>query len=223
MGEAVGQSLPVAVGVLISPMPIVAVVLMLLTPRARSNASTFLLGWVVGIAVVGAVLVLVAGAAGAAGDGTPPTWASVLKIVLGLLLVLLALRSWRTRPRGGAEPPTPGWMRAVDGFTPARAFGLAVLLGVVNPKNLLLVVSGAAAIAAATPSTGARLGALAVFVVVASLGVAAPLVVYLAGGPRAGAVLDELKTWMVQHNAAIMAVLLLVIGAKMLGDGIAAL
>lgn len=223
MGEAVGQSLPVAVGVLISPMPIVAVVLMLLTPRARSNAAAFLLGWVVGIAVVGGVLVLVAGAAGAAGDGTPPTWASVLKIVLGVLLLLLAARSWRTRPRAGTEPPTPGWMRAVDGFTPARAFGLAVLLGVVNPKNLLLVVSGAAAIAAATTSTGARLGALAVFVVVASLGVAAPLVVYLAGGPRAGAVLDELKTWMVQHNAAIMAVLLLVIGAKMLGDGIAAL
>lgn len=222
MWEAVGQSLPVAVGVLISPMPIVAVVLMLLTPRARVNATAFLLGWVAGIAAVGGVALVLAGAA-VGQDGDTPTWAAVLQLVLGVLLLLLAARSWRGRPRGASEPATPGWMRAVDAFTPAKAFGLAVLLGAVNPKNLLLVVSGAAAIAAATDDTAARFGALAVFVVVATVGVAAPLVVYVATGPRAAALLDELKTWMVNHNAAIMAVLLLVIGAKMLGAGIAAL
>lgn len=222
MGEAVGQSLPVAVGVLISPMPIVAVVLMLLTPRARVNATVFLLGWVLGIAAVGTVVVLLAGAATTDDAGTP-TWAAVVKLVLGVGLLLLAVREWRARPKAGASPPTPAWMRAIDGFAPPKAFGLAVLLGAVNPKNLLLVVSGGAAIAAATSDVGAQLGALAVFVVVASLGVAAPLVVYVAVPARAGALLDELKTWMVQNNAAIMAVLLLVIGAKMLGDGIAAL
>jgi len=42
-------------------------------------------------------------------------------------------------------------------------------------------------------------------------------------GERAAHVLDGLKTWMVQNNAVIMAVLLLVIGAKMIGDGITAL
>lgn len=221
MGAAIGQSLPVAVGVLISPMPIVAVVLMLVTPRARSNAAGFLLGWVLGIAALGTVVVLVTGAA-TGDDPDTSTWVAVLQVVLGVLLLALAVRSWRGRPRGDAVPPTPGWMHAIDTFTPVRAFGLAVLLGVVNPKNLLLVVSGATSIAAATPDAGSRAVALAVFVVVASLGVAAPLVVYLATGPRAAALLDDLKTWMVRNNAAIMAVLLLVIGAKMLGDGIAA-
>ncbi|MEK8229049.1 GAP family protein [Oerskovia sp. M15] len=114
-------------------------------------------------------------------------------------------------------------MSAIDAFTPVKAFGLAVLLGAVNPKNLLLVVSGAAAIAAATSEMADQFVALAVFVVVASLGVAAPVVIYLAMGTKAAALLDDLKAWMVQNNAVIMAVLLLVLGSKMVGDGISAL
>jgi len=42
-------------------------------------------------------------------------------------------------------------------------------------------------------------------------------------GARAEHVLDELKRWMARHNAAIMAVLCLVIGAKLIGDGISGL
>lgn len=222
MGPAVGQSLPIAVGVLISPMPIVAVVLMLVSRKAKANGFSFLLGWIVGIAALGSVVLLVAGAATPDAAG-PPAWASVVKIVLGVLLLLLAFGQWRGRPREGASPQTPRWMSAIDAFTPVKAFGLAVLLGAVNPKNLLLVVSGAAAIAAATSQTSEQLGALAVFVVVASLGVAAPVVIYLAMGSRAATLLDALKAWMIQSNAVIMAVLLLVLGAKMIGDGITAL
>ncbi|MEV7961019.1 GAP family protein [Oerskovia paurometabola] len=222
MGPAVGQSLPIAVGVLISPMPIVAVVLMLVSRKAKANGFSFLLGWIVGIAALGSIVLLVAGAATPDASG-PPAWASVVKIVLGVLLLLLAVSQWRGRPREGASPQQPRWMSAIDTFTPVKAFGLAVLLGAVNPKNLLLVVSGAAAIAAATPETSEQLGALAVFVVVASLGVAAPVAIYLAMGSRAATLLDGLKAWMIQNNAVIMAVLLLVLGAKMIGDGITAL
>jgi len=115
-------------------------------------------------------------------------------------------------------------MAAVDAFTPVKAAGLAVLLGAVNPKNLLLVVSGGAAIASAAPDdTTAQVVAAAVFAVVASIGVAAPVFIYLFMGSRAAAMLDALKAWMTHNNAVIMAVLLLILGAKLLGDGIAAL
>jgi hypothetical protein len=62
-----------------------------------------------------------------------------------------------------------------------------------------------------------------VFVVIATLGVAAPVVIYYALGDRSAKLLGELRTWLATHNAAIMAVLLLVIGAKLLGDGISGL
>ena len=223
MGAAIGQSLPVAVGVLISPLPIVAVVLMLVSGRARANAFAFLLGWFLAVGAVTLVVALLAGAGTGTGQGTP-LWAAIAKIVLGLALLLLAVKQWRGRPRAGVEPPAPTWMAAIDGFTPVKAAGLAVLLGAVNPKNLLLVVSGGAAIAtAAAGDTNAQVVASIVFALVASVGVAAPVFIYLFMGDRAAALLDELKAWMIHNNAVVMAVLLLVLGAKMLGDGVAAL
>lgn len=223
MGAAIGQSLPVAVGVLISPLPIVAVVLMLVSGRARANAFAFLLGWFLAVGAVTLVVALLAGAGTGTGQGTP-LWAAIAKIVLGLALLLLAVKQWRGRPRAGVEPPAPTWMAAIDGFTPDKAAGLAVLLGAVNPKNLLLVVSGGAAIAtAAAGDTNAQVVASIVFALVASVGVAAPVFIYLFMGDRAAALLDELKAWMIHNNAVVMAVLLLVLGAKMLGDGVAAL
>jgi hypothetical protein len=64
--------------------------------------------------------------------------------------------------------------------------------------------------------------AVAVFVVIASLTVAGP-VVYLLMGPRAEHALTSVKDWMAENNATIMFVLFLVLGMKMLGDGIAGL
>jgi Sap, sulfolipid-1-addressing protein len=92
MGEAIGQLLPFAVGVAVSPMPIVAVVLMLVTRRARTNGPAFLVGWIAGIAILGAILLAIAGPASASDDGRPAAWVDWLKLVLGLLLLLVAAR-----------------------------------------------------------------------------------------------------------------------------------
>src|SRR6185503_19641579 len=100
MGEAIGQMLPAAVGVAISPLPIVAVVLMLVTPRGRVNGPAFVLGWMLGLAVVGAIVLSAASGASASDDGGPATWVSVLELVLGLAVLLLGVRQFRGRPRG---------------------------------------------------------------------------------------------------------------------------
>ena len=46
MREAIGAILPLAVGVALSPVPIIAVVLMLGTPGGRTNGLAFLGGWI---------------------------------------------------------------------------------------------------------------------------------------------------------------------------------
>lgn len=220
MGQAIGDFLPSAVGVAISPLPIVAVVLMLVTPRGRVNGPMFVVGWWVGLAVVGAIVLSIAGGADATGSSGPATWVDVLFLILGLLLILIAARQFRGRPRGGEEPPTPKWMGALEKFTPAKAAGAGVVLSALNPKNLLLAVAGAAAIAQTGIATGQQVGAYIVFVAIASIGVALPVVIFFALGDRSREILDSLKTWLAEHNAVIMAVLLFVIGVKLIGNAI---
>ena len=92
-----------------------------------------------------------------------------------------------------------------------------------NPKNGGLTIAAAASIAGAGLPGGQQAITLAVFVLIGSLGVLAPLVLYLTAGERAARTLDSWKTWAGDHNAAIMAVLFLVFGLKLAGDGIAVL
>ena len=223
MADAIGQVLSLAVGVSLSPVPIIAVVLMLGTPAGRRNGPAFLAGWVLGLAVVSAIVLVVAGGAGANDGGEPATWVDVLKLVLGALLLLLAVHQWRGRPRAGEAAALPKWMRTIDGFTAGRSLAMGVALSGINPKNLLLTVGAAAAVAQAGVSTGDEVVAMAVFVVVATLGPGIPVAIYFAMGERAAKLLDGLKAWMGAHNAAIMTVLLLVLGAKLIGDAIGGL
>ena len=221
MGNAIGQILAFAVGIAISPIPIIGVILMLATPRARSNGPAFLLGWVGGLAVAGTAVLLISGGAGADTSGSTG-WANVLKLILGIALLVLAARQWRSRPArtGGAE--MPGWMDSVDHFTARRSAALGVALAAINPKNLILVIGGAAAIAQTGASAGSQAVALIVFIVIATIGTATPVILYFALGERSKRILDDLKERMGRNNAAIMAVLCLVIGAKLIGDAISA-
>ncbi|HEX2302869.1 MAG TPA: GAP family protein [Gaiella sp.] len=202
-------------------MPIIAVILMLVTPRARTNGPAFILGWLVGLAIVGTIVLLVAGPTDASDDGEAATWADVLKLVLGALLVLVALRQWRGRPHGDEEPPAPKWMGAIDDFTPPKAAGAGAVLAGANPKNLLLAVGAATLIAQTGIPGGEQAVAYAVFALIGTIGVGAPVVIYFALGDRAGPILERLKQWMAHNNSVIMAVICLVIGAKLIGDAIA--
>jgi threonine/homoserine/homoserine lactone efflux protein len=223
MSEAIGQILSLGVGVALSPVPIIAVVLMLATPRGRANGPAFIGGWLLGLGVVGAIVLAVSSGADASEADGPATWVGVLEIVIGALLLPVALRQWRGRPRGDAEAALPKWMRTIDRFTPQRALAMGVALSAINPKNLLLTVGAAASIAKTGLGTGQQAIALAVFVLIGTLGPGLPVAIYFLMGERATRILDDLKNWMGHNNAAIMAVLCLVIGAKLIGDGISSL
>lgn len=218
MGDAIGGFLPYAVGVAVSPIPIAGVLLMLVSKRARTNGPMFLLGWLVGLAVVGVVVLLIPGLE--AGGGEPSTATGIVKGVLGILLLLVGIRAWSGRPTAGEAAKTPGWMERIDGMSGLAALGMGFLLSAVNPKNLLLAVGGAATITSAGLTTSQEYIALAVFVAIASLTILVPVVAYLIMGERGERAMTATKDWLIQNNQTVMAVLLLVISVAMIGDAI---
>jgi len=224
MGNVLGQILAPAIGVALSPLPIVAVILMLFTRQARTNSLAFLLGWILGLAVVGGiVLVLVNAGRLSLGASTESTFSAILKLVLGVLLLFGALRQWQNRPKEGEEARMPKWMAAIDSFTAGRALGLAALLSGVNPKNLALNLVAATTIAGAGLATSQQVIALIVFIVLASVSIAAPVLYYLIAGASAEKTLNGWKAWLIANNGSVMAVLFLIFGVKLIGDGIGVL
>jgi Sap, sulfolipid-1-addressing protein len=220
VGQGISEVLTFAVGVAISPVPIIAVILMLFSARARVNGPAFLIGWLLALAVVGGVAYVLADQGDvdtSSGASDTVSWG---KVVVGVLFLLLAARQWRGRPAPGVEPEMPKWMSGIDALAPGKAFALGLLLAGVNPKNLLLTLAAAVGLAELGLSTSDVVVSLIVFVLVAGLTIAGPVVYYLLGGDQAKSRLDELKGWLAVHNAAIMAVLFVVFGVDLISKGI---
>jgi threonine/homoserine/homoserine lactone efflux protein len=220
MGAVLGEVLPLALGVLISPIPIIATILMLLAPQARAASVGFMVGWLAGIAVALVVFVALSAVIPEQDDDTSKPIAGTVKIVLGLLMLLIALKQWRGRPHDGEEPALPGWMAAIDTMTAAKALALGFALSALNPKNLLMTASAGVLIGTADLSGGQVAVVVGVFTVIAGASVMVPVIGYLVAQDRMVGPLQSLRVWLVHNNATVMSVLLLVIGVTMIGKGI---
>jgi threonine/homoserine/homoserine lactone efflux protein len=224
VNAVIGDLLPLALGVAISPVPVIATILMLLAPQARGTSIGFLVGWVAGIVAATTLFTVIASSAGLDdGSSDPSTTSSWIKIVLGVLLLVFAVRQWRRRPRPGEDATLPRWMTAIDSFTPVKALGLGFLLSAINPKNLLMCVAAGSAVGGADLDTAQVVGAIAVFTAIAASTVALPVIGFLLAHERLRGPLDELRRWLQANNVAVMSVLLLVIGTVLLGQGIGGL
>ena len=220
MGTAVGEILPLAVGVAISPVPIIAAILMLLSPRAKGTSVGFMIGWLAGIVVAIVLSSLLSSVIPPATGGRSPV-AGVIKIILGGLLLVLAIKQWRTRPAKGNQASLPKWMSAIDSMSAVKALWLGFLLAAANPKNLLLAIAAGVIVGGAGLTIGQLAVVIILFVLLAASTVLVPVFGYLIASARLAGSLDKLRQWLVDNNAVIMAVLLLVLGVALIGKGFA--
>lgn len=211
--NALHQLLPLAVGILISPLPIVAIVAILLSTRGRSAAPAYTAAFtLVSLVFVGL------GALSTAGAATSSAGSHVVVLILTILLTIgfagLALASWLTRPRAGTAPKTPGWLAAVDTITPAKAASLGLIMAVTNSKNIPLELKGGSLIGAAHLPLTAAIALCLAFAIAGSLALILPTILAATGSVRVTRGLARLKTEMIAHNAVIMTVLFAILAAN---------
>ncbi len=220
MGSTLAQLIPLAIGVLASPLPIMAVVLLLLGERARATGSAFVVGWIIGLVSVGLVGILILNETSVFGSQGSGPVVRLLKGLLGSALLVLAVLQWKQRPQPGEQAELPKWMAALASFSPSKSFGLGWTLAAIKPKNLVLALAAATIITESGMEIGSELIALAAFALAASIGVSAPLVVYFALGDRAAVTLDRWGRWLSRNKSVVMAVVLLVIGLLLIASAI---
>jgi threonine/homoserine/homoserine lactone efflux protein len=213
-----GEVLPYALGVALSPIPVIATILLLMSPRPRQLGVGFMGGWLVGVLVPVVVFTLLSEVLPDRDqDATDQPIRGVIQLVLGSALIALAVRRWRSRPKAGEEPRLPKWMSSIDSMTLTGAVRLAVLLAAVNPKNLLMLAAAGSAIGYSLDGPGEIAGTIAAVTIIATVTIGVPVVAYLIAPEKAAAALDGLRTWLTVNSAVIMSVLMLVLGVQVLG------
>ena len=173
----------------------------------------------VGLTIVaGLVLTMFQGASDP--DSTSSATADWLRVIGGAALIAAGARKWRTRPRGDDEVEPPRWMASLDDASVGRAAVLGAALSGANPKNLVLAAAATTAIIETGVHGPDLTVAVVVFLAVASSTVIGAVVLHLLGGARAAGFLDSVRGFMVANNTAIMVVILVLIGANVLGSGL---
>ena len=216
---AIGQLLPLAVAVAISSVPIMATILILLSPKRAQSAVPFLIGWVLGILVVVSVCTLFAQVVPASrSPRRPETVIGIAEILIGVALIVIAIFEWR-RSRRNPTDAMPKWLNAVGTFGAWPAFGIAFALNL-RPKGLLLAIAAGLVLRAESLSLGESAVAILIYTVIGCSTVAVPIIVTLAAPERMEPRLISSKEWIGRNSGVVTALILILIGVVIIGTGL---
>lgn len=218
MIETVWQLAPVALGVMASPVAVMALIGILLSQDARRNGSAYLMGWVFCSSALTAASVAIFTAANATGAYREASWVPVVHLSVGVICVAGAVWTF-TRARRlvarvagtGAEdtesavvPRMPGLVRSVEAVRPRRAFVLGIVI-FLSPMNIALVAAAGIEMVLAELPPWQVMSMMVGFVIAASVPVALPVITVLARGDGADEMLRRLRSWMLQHHGYLSA------------------
>lgn len=219
MPQAIGQLLPIALAVAISSVPIMATILILLSPKRAQSAIPFMVGWILGIATVVSICTAFAQLIPTSrSPRRPETVIGVAEILVGLALIVIAIIEWR-RTRRNPATAMPKWLNAVGSFGPWSSFGIAFALNV-RPKGLLLATAAGLALRVNDLSLGESAIAIAIYTLVGCSTVAVPIIVTLAAPERMEPRLMSAKEWVSRNSGVITAIILVMIGVVIIGIGL---
>lgn len=218
MWAALGTILPIAVAVAVSSTPIMAMLLILLSPNRNRTSLMFLIGWVLGLI---AVVVAFTYFARSVGDSSPrdePWFVAPLFIAIGVATVVAGLVLWRRGART-TSAGLPKWLSAVGSLGPWPAFGLAFILNL-RAKGLLLGAAAGLALRDDDLTIGTTAIVLGVYTVISASTVAGPIIATLVDPVRAAKWLVPTRNWLAANSRLVSILIMIMIGVVIIGSGL---
>ena len=216
--EALGISLPLALGIAAAPWAIITLMILLLTPRAVSNAYTFLIGWFIGLMLVGIVVMNSPGLINDSGE--PSRLMGWIRLGMGAVLLVTSLFLFKKIPKGKDQQTMPKWIERVDSFGIFHASGLGFFHSTLNLKNSSMAVVGAASIARQGLTSGQELMVFLLFCVIASIGVMIPHIIFLLFRKNTELIFGKIKIWILKNGVLVLLLILIIFGGISLYKGI---
>ncbi|MGY0496981.1 GAP family protein [Nocardia sp. FBN12] len=234
MTSLVLSLIPVALGIIMSPLAVIAVVAVLFSQRARANSLAYLAGWVTGIVLATGTAYAVLAALHVQERIDPPLWLSILHLALAAELLIGAwyvytrerkrLRAMALAREPGeivdAAPQLPKMLQSVEHFTAARSFLLGFAVFVLNPIDVSCAIVAALTLRLSGTPLSVQLGVAVVFVVISASSVAGPVGLLVMMPNRAAAPLRALRQWIATNTKLLNVGLLVLIAVMQLNKGI---
>jgi Sap, sulfolipid-1-addressing protein len=205
----------IGLAVALDPLPLTAFLIVLPSRRGAVKGAAFTFGWLVSLGAVVTITVL------ATGDNPPkpataPTLASLaVKIVLGVVLVVIAVRHIRARNKPKPPKNPPKWQEHVDSMSPWFALALAPTL-----QPWVLIGAGAATVVQAKLSSWESFLALFLYCVLASSTYLSMELYAVFRPSQSQALMGRFRTRINDHTDQVIIVGSLLIGFWLIGDSI---
>jgi threonine/homoserine/homoserine lactone efflux protein len=205
----------IGLAVTLDPLPLTAFLVVLPSERGTRKGAAFVFGWLVSLAIVVTITVVATGNNAPKPSTVPSLAALAVKIALGAVLVLIAVR--RIRARGQPKPPKkpPKWQAHVDNMSPWFALGLAPTL-----QPWVLIGAGAATVVEAKLSSWASFLVLFLYCVLASASYLAMETYAVFRPDQSQALLARFRTWIDTHTDQVIIAGSLIIGLWLMANSI---
>lgn len=228
MGGALFFDSLYALGIAISPTPVILVILMLFGVRGHWNALGYLLGWICGLVLLGLVLFALLSAGIVILSNDAGIFRPIFQVLIGLGVLWLAYRQWTKPIKQEVDARGPKWLGTADELlakssehiTPRRAFVLAILMSAVSPKNVALMLAAVLAFTKQDLAPTDVVILFIVFVLISSLAIGIPVGYALLKGDKAAEALNTWKMWIITNSPRAVALLIGMLGFVILIDGL---
>lgn len=222
MAATLIQLFPFIIGSALVPVMIIMVILMLTSEkRGPLKAVLFLVGMTLVRLAQGVLfgLVLTRGSADPNDVGEGSGWIrSTLLLILGILLLINAYRSYAKEPDPDAPPPR--WLTMLDTMSPFMALAMGTGLLLISAKMWVFTLGAISVIANAMLGQPDSTITYLLYILLAQSILLGVILIRLLFPTRAGSLLSSFGDWLEVHNSQIVMVVSLVFGLLFAYQGI---